>query len=260
MIKALFFDIDGTLVSFNTHHVPESTIEALTLAKKAGVEVYISTGRPFAIINNLDEIKHLIDGYITANGAYCCIGDKVISCSPIPLHEVKRIVAKCDEHGVACIVVGEKDMTMVNPDEKSLWIFNVMLNVPDVGLGTPLEKVLSQPILQLTPFITEAQEPEVIGNSDHLESGRWYPDFLDMTARGVCKAEGLRAIAAYRGFSLDETMAFGDGGNDLSIIQAAGTGVAMGNSNAVLLSAADYVTTSVDDNGIYNALRHYGVI
>lgn len=56
MIKALFFDIDGTLVSFKTHQIPESTVEALTLAKEKGIKVFISTGRPFPLINNLDAI------------------------------------------------------------------------------------------------------------------------------------------------------------------------------------------------------------
>ena len=62
-IKALFFDIDGTLVSFKTHKIPQSTVDALEQAKKNGVEVYISTGRPQLIINNLGQIEHLIDGY-----------------------------------------------------------------------------------------------------------------------------------------------------------------------------------------------------
>ena len=78
-IKALFFDIDGTLVSFKTHKIPQSTVDALEQAKKNGVEVYISTGRPQLIINNLGQIEHLIDGYITTNGARCFVGDKVVS-------------------------------------------------------------------------------------------------------------------------------------------------------------------------------------
>ena len=65
---ALFFDIDGTLVSFNTHQIPASTVFALTQAKANGHKVYIATGRPITIIHNLGAIEHLIDGYITTNG------------------------------------------------------------------------------------------------------------------------------------------------------------------------------------------------
>ena len=75
MIKALFFDIDGTLVSFKTHEIPVSTIEALTAAKAKGIHIFISTGRPRVIINNLSALqeRNLIDGYITMNGAYCFV-------------------------------------------------------------------------------------------------------------------------------------------------------------------------------------------
>ena len=69
MIKALFLDIDGTLVSFKTHSISTSTVAALEAAKAAGVKIFIATGRPVAIINNLDAIKHVIDGYVAANGA-----------------------------------------------------------------------------------------------------------------------------------------------------------------------------------------------
>ena len=57
MIKALFFDIDGTLVSFHTHRIPRSTVESLEKAKKKGLKIFISTGRPLTYINNLDDIK-----------------------------------------------------------------------------------------------------------------------------------------------------------------------------------------------------------
>lgn len=73
MIKALFFDIDGTLVSFRTHTIPQSTIDALTEAKAKGINIYISTGRPVSIITNIGAISHLIDGYITANGAFASL-------------------------------------------------------------------------------------------------------------------------------------------------------------------------------------------
>ena len=58
-IKALFFDIDGTLVSFRTHKIPQSTVDALEDAKRNGVAGYISTGRPRILINNLGQIEQI---------------------------------------------------------------------------------------------------------------------------------------------------------------------------------------------------------
>ena len=260
MIKALFFDIDGTLVSFNTHAIPESTVKALESAKARGVEIYISTGRPYAIINNIDAIKHLVDGYITANGAYVFTAEGEVSCSPVCPDDVRTLVDKAREMDFACMVVGEKDYTMFNANAKAEYIFKDVLNVPDIGAETPLDLVLSQRILQLTPIISQEQEDAILPLLHAVESGRWYPDFADITARGVSKAKGLAEIAAVRGFDIAETMAFGDGGNDITMIEAAGIGVAMGNAGEKLKNVADYVTDSVDDNGIYNALIHWDVI
>ena len=57
MIKALFFDIDGTLVSFNTHEIPSSTLVAIAEAKAKGIKIFTATGRPKAIINNLTALQ-----------------------------------------------------------------------------------------------------------------------------------------------------------------------------------------------------------
>ena len=69
MIKALFFDIDGTLVSFNTHTIPQSTLNAIAELRKKGIKLFISTGRPRVAIDNLGNLE--FDGYITMNGSYC---------------------------------------------------------------------------------------------------------------------------------------------------------------------------------------------
>ena len=76
MIKAVFFDIDGTLVSFNTHKVSDSSKRAIKELKEKGIKVFIATGRIKLQINNLDDLE--FDGYITANGQDCYIGEKEI--------------------------------------------------------------------------------------------------------------------------------------------------------------------------------------
>ena len=77
MIKAVFFDIDGTLVSFKTHVVPKSTLHAIELLKKKGIKIFIATGRHRRSINNLGDLE--FDGYVTLNGGYVFAGkDDVI--------------------------------------------------------------------------------------------------------------------------------------------------------------------------------------
>ena len=257
MIKALFFDIDGTLVSFQTHRIPDSTVQAIRQAKELGIKVFISTGRPFSLINNLQEISELIDGYITVNGAYCFIGEQVISCSPIPEEDVRTLIRQADEMNFACMVVGEKDLIMYNSNEKVDYIFRQMLNVHGMKESRLLDALWAHPILQLTPVISEEEERQIMPRLPHCVFSRWYPDFADITAQGTDKGRGLRAFMAFLGLKKEETMAFGDGGNDIPIVREAGIGVAMGNANESLKAVADYVTAGVDEEGIRKALEHF---
>ena len=129
MKYALFFDIDGTLVSFKTHKIPPSTIFALTQAKANGHKVFIATGRPPLIINNLGAIEHLIDGYVTINGALCFAGGKEIRCKNIPKDDVQTVVRDALEKSYGLIVVGEKDVAVLDPDGEVGSIFRNELAV-----------------------------------------------------------------------------------------------------------------------------------
>ena len=257
---ALFFDIDGTLVSFKTHEIPASTIFALTQAKANGSRVYIATGRPPIILTNLGAIEHLIDGYITTNGALCYVGDQLVCCQPIPMQDVMTCVEDAQEKGYSLIVVGRKDVAVLDPKGDVDRIFRQMLAVKNLDKASPLDEVLQQDILQLTPFFPADYEPKLLARMSQCVSGRWHPEFTDITANGADKGKGIQAIARHEGFDPNHTIAFGDGGNDTSMILQAGIGVAMGNAIDALKQQADYITTSVDEDGILNALRHFRVV
>ena len=257
---ALFFDIDGTLVSFKTHEIPASTILALTQAKANGHRVYIATGRPPIIITNLGAIEHLIDGYITTNGALCFVGDNLVCCQPIPKSDVLTCVEDAQAKGYSLIIVGQRDVAVLDPAGDVDRIFRQMLAVKNLDKASPLEEVLKQDILQLTPFFPADYEPKLMAQMPQCISGRWHPEFTDITANGADKGKGILAIARHEGFNPSQTIAFGDGGNDTSMIIQAGIGVAMGNAIEELKQQAEYVTTSVDADGILNALRHFRII
>ena len=257
---ALFFDIDGTLVSFKTHEIPPSTIFALTQAKASGHKVFIATGRPPLIITNLGAIEHLIDGYVTINGALCFVGHEVIRCKDIPKEAAKLAVRDAQEKNYGIIVVGERDVAVLDPQGEVDRIFRGELAVENLGQAMPLDVVLGQRILQLTPFFPVEYEQELMGRIPSCTSGRWHPAFTDITAQGADKGEGILAMAAYLGLDPRCTMAFGDGGNDVSMIRAAGIGVAMGNALDSLKQEADYTTTAVDEDGVLNALRHFRLL
>ena len=257
---ALFFDIDGTLVSFKTHEIPPSTIFALTQAKANGHRLFIATGRPPLIITNLSAIEHLIDGFVTTNGALCFIGDKIVRCKNIVPDEARWLVRDAQEKNYGIIVIGEKDVAVLDPQGEVDRIFRHELAVKNLNQAKPIDDVLHQRILQLTPFFPEDYERELMAHIPHCTSGRWHPAFTDITAQGADKGEGLLTMAAYLGLDPQYTIAFGDGGNDSSLIKTAGIGVAMGNALDTLKQEANYVTTSVDEDGVLNALQHFGLV
>ena len=131
---ALFFDIDGTLVSFKTHEIPPSTILALTQVKANGHRVFIATGRPPLIITNLGAIEHLIDGYVTINGALCFVGDKIIRCKDIQKNEACHVVRDAQEKDYGLIVVGERDVAVLDPKGEVDRIFRGEIAVENLNL------------------------------------------------------------------------------------------------------------------------------
>lgn len=262
MTKALFFDIDGTLVSFTTHRIPASAIEALEAAKAKGMRIFIATGRPRVIINNLAALQErgLIDGYISMNGAYCFVDDTVIYKSPIPTAEVDVLTGFCYERNIPCILVGEHDICANQPGEIVTEIFNNQLKTAPIEPEPYTSDHSNKEFYQLTPFINVEEEQVILPSLPNCEMGRWHPAFVDITAKGNTKQHGIDEIIRYFGIRLEDTVAFGDGGNDIGMLRHAGIGVAMGNAKDDVKAAADYITTSVDDNGIANALKQLEII
>lgn len=256
MIKALFFDIDGTLISFGTHRVPDSTVEVLEKVHARGIRIFIATGRPKRIINNLSQLESrgLIDGYITINGSYCYLGDKVVYKESVPHSIVKRVGDYCALHNITCIVSTETEIYVTRPDEQFRYLFYDYLHV-DHMQATDYEDLSGQRIFQLTPFFSVKQEQEIRPLLTHCSIARWHPAFVDIT--GGTKEHGIRQMLPVIGVTEQEIMTFGDGGNDKGMLRFAGIGVAMGQAADDVKAAADYVTKPVDEDGVACALKKF---
>ncbi len=260
MIKALFFDIDGTLVSFKTHEIPQSTIDAIRMAKQNGVKVFISTGRPKAFISSLESIEPYIDGYITNNGACSFIGDQIINSNPISKDDVDTIYNYAMEHDHPMIIMGNEDFAIINNYDIVYSIFYGELRIRVDRNIVSADTVMNKDVYQMTMFLDPEEELQLMAKVKHVTSGRWCPDFTDITDLSADKGKGLEKMAEHLGLKIEETMSFGDGGNDIPIIKRAGIGVVMGNATDEVKKFADYVTTSVDEDGVMNALKHFRVI
>lgn len=256
-MKAVFFDIDGTLVSFKTHEIPQSAIHAIKELRQKGVKVFIATGRHILSIPDMGDLK--FDGYITINGGLCLLGDKKpVYKHCVPRENIKAMIELQKTNPFPCLVMDDNGLFINYIDENIEEVLEMKL-FPNLQVR-PFEISLTVDIYQMVSFISAEQESSVLPHIPDCDSLRWHPAFTDFVPKGSSKAIGIDKLIAHFNIRREETMAFGDGGNDIAMLQHAGVGVVMGNATDEVKAVADYVTDSVDDNGIYNALRKYNLI
>lgn len=258
-MKALFFDIDGTLVDIKSHRIPESTTKALKEAADNGNKIFIATGRSHTIVDLPGLPKELINGYVTLNGAVCLAGSEPVSLTKIPAETVEAMSEICIERGYTCLFITLDGMKVANGDERFKTGFQEYFNLEPIPV-TDFATMQHDDVYQMTAFFTEDEEKELKKRFPDLEFNRWFPTFADITCKGVDKAMGIDVMSEYFNIAPCDTVAFGDGGNDIPMLRKAGTGVAMGNANNEVKANADYVTDSVDADGIYKALKALGII
>lgn len=258
MIKALFLDVDGTLVSFATHRVPESAREALQRAHERGVRIIIATGRAAADLEPLEGIPY--DSVAALNGAWCVERDgTVVSRMLIPQQEFERSLA----------LAAEYDFPVALEMDEGTFVDRVTPLVAELSrrVAHPVPEAVDLRALfarsacaQMCFYVDRASEARVMERLPSLQANRWCDEFADINVRGADKASGIEAFMKHYGWKREEVMAIGDGGNDLPMLHAAGIGVAMGNACAEAKAIADYVTTHLDEDGIRHALEYYKVI
>lgn len=259
MTKAIFFDIDGTLKSFKTHTIPQSAIDAINQIKKKGIKVFIATGRYFKQIGDLEGLT--FDGFITLNGAHCLNGNKeTIFTNPIPKEDVEALLRYHEEVlSFPSIFITEKG-ELINYIDESVKEISRLVDLPLSPIGKLNEAEKSE-VLQIDAFVNSEQEKEILQTVlPHCGASRWSPLFADVNVKGNSKRTGIDKFLEYYGLDISETMAFGDGGNDIQMLKYVAIGIAMGNAGDGAKQVADYITDSVDENGICNALKHFELI
>lgn len=257
MIKAIFFDIDGTLVSFKTHEISKTTLEALYALREKGVKLFIASGRHLLIMDNLSGFP--FDGYVCMNGSLVFDRGKVIYSHPLDQADAASVIDLAETGQIPCVLFTEKNVAMNCRTERTEQLFR-MIRLPEPEYAS-LMPYKSGPVSQFTIFLDQEREDALLAPAlKHSVTTRWHPEFTDIVPENISKAEGISRVIAGYGIGREEVMAFGDGGNDVEMIEYAGIGVAMGNALPDVRKHADYVTSTVDEDGIVAALRHFRIL
>lgn len=256
MIKAIFFDVDGTLLSHELGLVPESTRAALRQLRRQGIKIFMATGRHTTEFEDLPLEGMEFDGYIILNGQICLDQNmNIISQKEIHREDSKKLLMEFEKKEIPVMII-EKDRMYINK-------INDRVRIAQQAVSTPvpkLEKYQGDKISQFVIYMEEVAAKELLKHLPHCKMSCWNPYGFDIIPREGGKVSGIEEVLDYYGIPREETMAFGDGENDMDMLQYAGIGVAMGNADNEVKQCADYVTDDVSNDGICKALYHFQVI
>ncbi len=254
-IEAIFFDVDGTLVSPATHMIPNSTIEAIEAVRAKGIKCYIATGRHMSELDEMGITDMAMDGYVTTNGQIVLDGDRhIIASFPFPKDIQDSLVEVFDKKEVPLLLV-EADRIYHNMiDERVIRAFG--------PLGTAIPEVSEyrgDPVYTACTYIDHGDTDYKKHFPDGLSFMWWHNDAVDIVANAG-KITGIRALCDHYGHDIAKTMAFGDAENDRAMLEEVGVAVVMGDGDEDIKRLADYVTASADQDGIAKALRYFGLV
>lgn len=272
--KAIFFDIDGTLWDEN-EIIPQSTVEAITELRRNGHYPVICSGRArrHIIDSKFDGIPFA--GIIAALGEHVETEGEVIFERYLPEELAEKIVQLSFECGVPIVLEGPKNY-WISPEgfKKDYFVDSLYkdlgkdaITISRESSGFKVNK-FSGDILLKSDFKKFEKE---LGDKIHFVRHSWATDDEIKDDYSVIggfegvipnndKMRGIEIFCRKLNIDLSDTIAFGDSINDMEMILGVGIGVAMGNGVDSLKKVADYVTDNVADNGIYNALVHFGLI
>ncbi|MEG0365826.1 MAG: Cof-type HAD-IIB family hydrolase [Coprobacillus sp.] len=259
MIKAIFFDIDGTLLSHTSGCIPDSTKKALSMLKEKGIYTFIATGRHISEMKDLPTNEIDFEGYITLNGQYCYNDKEVIYDLPIHPQDICNIIQRIDEEPFPCIFV-EKELMYINYNNDAVQIVQDAISTPLPDINN-IHRGLVEPIYQVIPYdINKNQENDILNLMPHCKQTRWHELAIDIIPFTGGKQNGIHHVLEYYGIHQNETMAFGDGHNDIDMFEYVEIAVAMGNASDEVKQAANDITDDIDHDGIYNALKKYQIL
>lgn len=261
MRKVIFFDIDGTLV----HHehrekkIPNSVITELDRLKSAGYLLFLASGRPYSFINAAIA-NYQFDGFVLCNGAHVEYQDKVLYHKVMNYEDIKKLTNTLKAKGCEYIIETNR-ASYLNPEYKVLHNFFIGVDINEsLLLHNFDEDEVSSKALKLEVSAKESIRHEV---EEYLQNKFNYDchgteNAFEIYSAEVNKAVGVRKVLEHFNIKTENSYAFGDGLNDIEMIQEVGHGIAMGNAVPELKAVANHICGNVFEDGLAKALQEIG--
>lgn len=266
--KYVFFDIDGTLLPFGGD-LPKDTAKAIELCLERGHKLFFCTGRSVAELN--DKVRNLpFSGGVFGAGTEVIVegkkifesfyseDDKEFIFSYYKKHDLDPLIQTPNNTFLSTKLAGSLDQLFkTHNDGKALEIGGLKIEDDFSKINN-----ITKTIYYSSGYTTN----EIISDIGHrfaiVDNTIGLPKHLvaEVMQKGINKATGIYKVIEYFGATIEDTIAFGDGANDIEMIETAHIGIAMGNAENEVKEIAYYITDDVDKGGIINALRHFCVI
>lgn len=268
MGKLLLFDVDGTLIDYSGI-VPQSTREGIRQARENGHLVFVVTGRTKcrAIVGDIE-----VDGMICGNGAYVEAMGEVVQDFMLSLEDITKITDYLDNQDIMYFMEGNDGMYGSKDFE-----FGAVETYRKYGIKDPVMKNLYPMMI----YPNNMHIPNILKVNYILRTYQDYLDFKevfkdykcltwggkgeqalfgDCALNGIDKKVAVNKLIQYLNFNKEDVYAFGDANVDIPMFECVGTSICVGSGGDEAKMAATYVTDTVLDDGIYNALKHYELI
>ncbi len=252
----VFFDLDNTLL--NVHHgVDEDVLLAIQTLKRRHILPVIATGRSAGIMTDILTLTG-INSIVALNGQYVALNGHKVYAQSVPKQLLQRLIAYSDAHGIALSLYDAYDewATGINAAMKAGY---QILHLPLPTIDR--ERYERNPVYMIIALTDDLNEDAILKAE--------FPEFnfyrnanfaIDMVLKGISKQTGIAQALKAIGQANVPTYAFGDGPNDIALMQAVDHGVAMANGVDATKEAAEFVTTDFRDHGVVNGLKHFNLI
>ena len=255
--KMIIFDIDETLVDNKNKCIWPSTVKALKELKDKGHYIVVATGRNISLLFTIDMIKEYIDHYVLINGQQILVSGKSIYDNIFKQEDIIRIISDLEEHDIPYGLMSDDDVYMNKANEDVNYSYSLF------GLSSPkIDKdyYKHKDIYQIWCFGANTEVKEISKGYKDFKFISWGSYGFDVLPVCASKANSIKRLACNLGVDMKDTIAIGDGLNDIEMIKECGIGIAMGNANEKLKEVADYVTDDISKDGLYKAFKHFNLL